>query len=421
MCDTIAGELLVSFHKEDSAARSLINQILEQKIDHVRVIESLGQRLQQAEVPMRTTPFEFYRLGVPPGDESYKIGYLQFYYKHALFVELFSHRLNLDEDFIRWSNYHLQVTPHLMLSVRQVPPSPGIGFTFTPTHDDYKKLCGFTAKTTSSSTPAAKRVLVLDTGLDPASAANVVSQLNFVDWANRHDAADDFGPGTAVTEIIRDLCPTSEFIIYKVADAHGRASEWDTLAALAVQSNAKIANISLAFGLEGGTCPYCGRESRNSRSAVFENMVRELDKDADGPLIIAAAGNESSTELSFPARYENVLAIESVNKAKGLSQFSNRATVDQEGKSHQNVFVLPGGEKPKGAPKPTEYVGTSSAGKEYYGTSFAAAYASGLIAALWSHPAHITDDRHLLLDHLRKNADRSLPNYDTTTNGNGLM
>src|SRR5205814_4105514 len=232
---------------------------------------------------------------------------------------------------------------------------------------------------------------------------------------------DDYGHGTAVTEIIHDLCPTAEFIIYKVADAHGRASEWDTLAAIAVQSDAAIANISLAFGLEGGTCPHCGRESKNSRSAVFENMVRQLDKADDGPLIVAAAGNEALTELSFPARYDNVLAIESINKARELSQFSNRATIDQEGKNHQNVFVLPGGEKPAGALQPTEYVGTSSAGQEYYGTSFAAAYASGLIAALWSQPAHSSDDRQQLLDHLRANADQSLPNYDYTIHGNGLM
>ena len=434
MCDTIDGELLVSFHQDDPAATDLMNQIREQRISHVTIIESLDQRLHQTELPMRETEYKFYRLGVPPGDEKYKIGYLQFFYKHAFVEALMSRRLTLDDDFAKWSNYHLQVVPHMLLSVRQAPPAPGIGFTSTPTHDDYKKLCGFTARPTPRSPgvsfttiPAApapgvkKRVMVLDTGLDPASSAKVASRLNFVDYEKRNDVTDDNGHGTAVTEIIRDLCPTAEFIIYKVADDQGRASEWDTLAALAVKTDAEVANISLAFGLEGGTCRFCGRESHSSRSAVFENLVRQLDKAGDGPLIVAAAGNESLPELSFPARYENVLAIESMNKARELSQFSNRATIDQDGNNHQNVFVLPGGEKPTGGPNPTEYVGTSSSGDEYFGTSFAAAYASGLIAALWSQPAHSADNRQVLLDHLRNNTDKSLPNYNATTHGNGLM
>ena len=418
MCDTVAGEQLVSFREEDPAGADLINQIRNETISHITVLEDLEERIRRTELPMRKIDFKFYRLGVTPGEEAYKIGYLQFFYKVALFKALSEQRLNWDSPVLWQSDYHLQVVPNSLLSIRQ---SSGIGFSHTTTHDDYKKLCGLTAGSASPSAGVTKRVMVLDTGLDPASASTVAGRLNFVDYAKRNDVTDDHGHGTAVTEIIRDLCPTAEFIIYKVADANGRASEWDTLAALAVESDAEIANISLAFGLEGGTCTHCGRESHSSRSAVFENLVRQLDNTGDGPIIIAAAGNESLSELSYPARYQNVLAIESVNKAKELSEFTNRATIDHEGKSHQNVFVLPGGEKLKSGTKPTEYVGTSSNGDEYYGTSFAAAYASGLIAALWTESSHSADDRQQLLDHLRNNADQSLPNYNSATHGNGLM
>jgi hypothetical protein len=84
------------------------------------------------------------------------------------------------------------------------------------------------------------------------------------------------------------------------------------------------------------------------------------------------------------------------------------------------VFVLPGGEKSSNA-YPTEYIGTSASGDYYYGTSFSTAYASGIIAALWSDPANSSKDSTQLLAHLRKNADKKLPNYASSTHGNGMM
>jgi subtilase family protein len=413
MCDTVAGELLVSFRGDDTAGADLINQIRTEEISHITVLEDLRERIRSTELPMRDIDLRFYRLAVTPGEEAYKIGYLQFFYKLALFKALSEHRLDGQSPVLWQSNYHLQVVPNALLSVRQ---APGAGFLPSSIHDDYKNLLGWTP-----TRPAAtKRVLVLDTGLDPANPGNVVSQYNFVDHNKRNDVTDDHGHGTAVTEVIRDLCPSAEFIVYKVADEKGRASEWDTLAALATSNDADIANISLAFGLAGGVCATCGRESHSSRSAVFENMMLQLNQDPNGPLIVAAAGNESLKELSFPARFENVVAVESINRDRRLSQFTNRAAIDHQGDGHPNVFVLPGGEKLKDA-APSEYIGKSLAGKEFYGTSFAAAYATGLIASLWSQATHNSKDRALLLEHLRMNADTSVPDFDPATHGNGMM
>lgn len=412
MCDMVAGELLVSFHQDDTAARDLMNQIRERQITHVTFLEDLGERIARMELPMRETSLRFCRLGVPPGDEIYKINYLQFYYKHALYAALDDRRLSFDSDVVKWSNLHLLVVPNSILSVRQ---RAGVGFKLSQTHDDYKKLCGWQPTAPVST----KRVVVLDTGLDPASASKVVSSFNFIDHNPQHDVFDDNGHGTAVTEIIHDLCPSAEFVIYKVADKDGRASEWDTLAAMSVQNDADVANLSLSFGLGDDVCPHCGRESHSSRSAVFENMLGQFDQHQSGALVVACAGNDSLTSLSFPARYKNVIAVESLNKAKELSQFTNRSSLDHEGKRHDNVFVLPGGDKQKNVA--SEHVGTTAAGNEFYGTSFAAAYATGLIAALWSQPAHAAKDRNALLDHLRRNTDAHLPNYHFDTHGHGMM
>jgi hypothetical protein len=422
MCDTIPGELLVCFHRDDRAADDLIETIHNGRVSHVRVIEELGYRVTRAGLPMRTgLKFTFYKLGVPPGDEAFKINYLQFYYKWALLDALNTGRMSMSSHghVLNASNHHFQVVPHSILSIRATAPAvaSGIGFSFTQTHDAYRKMIGWQA---GSATSPGKRVLILDTGLDPAITCKLVDQKNFVDDSKPADASDDNGHGTAVGSIVTDLCPSVELVIYKVADASGRASEWDTLAALAARSGADVINISLSFGLPDRICSHCGRESHSSRSAVFENMIDQLDELPDGPLMIAAAGNDGLSELSFPARFENVLAIESVNLASDLSEFTNRAATDHQGNNHRNVFVLPGGETTQNT-TPTEFIGTSTSGSQFYGTSFSTAYASGLISALWSQPLHAAKDRPQLLDHLRTNADNSLPSYSYTTHGNGMM
>jgi hypothetical protein len=417
MCDTIAGELLVCFHEADAAAKGLMEDIYGGKISHVSIIEELSHRIDGARLLKRKgLQFKFYRLKVPIGQEVFKINYLHFYYKHAVLDALKKGQMDLDV-FSR-SNFHLQVVPHSILSINcTVPGSPGVGFSFTQTHDNYKNMVGWGSRKIGS---VRKRVLILDTGLDPSAMSNVVDQRNFIDYTKLTDVTDDNGHGTAVVSVIKDLFPPAEFVIYKVADANGRASEWDTLAALAAESDADLVNISLAFGLASRICPYCGRESHSSRSAVFENMIDQLEKAVDGPLLVAAAGNDGLDELSFPARFDKVIAVASVNLGKQLSAFTNRAAIDQVGSRHHNVFVLPGGEKPQ-ATAPTEYIGTSSTGEKYYGTSFSAAYASGIIAGLLSQPSNTGKDRAQLLDHLRKNADSNLPNYNYSTHGNGMM
>lgn len=420
MCDTIPGELLVCFHQTDHAALGLIEDIYKDKIPHIQAIEGLRDRLSRIGLPIRKDlHFEFFRLKVPAGDEIYKINYLQFFYKIAVLEALGSHRLDPTQhaDVLGRSNFHLQVVPNSVLSLETSTTGGSATFSFTPFHHDYKQMLGCIA---SGATTYSRKIVILDTGVDLTTSYNVVEHRNFIDQVNPNDVTDDNGHGTAVTAVIKDLCPTAELIIYKVADKNGRASEWDTLAALAVSNGADLINASLAFGLPERACPNCGRESRSSRSAVFENMIYQLQELPVSPLLIAAAGNHSLNELSFPARFDSVLAIESIDLAGNLSDFTNRSTKDHVGKTHTNVFILPGGQKFQGVP-PTEYVGTSAGGKQHWGTSFSAAYASGLIAALWSTLAHSQKDGIEMLNHLKANAEKNLPSYDPATYGNGMM
>ena len=421
MCDTIAGELLLSFHKGDPAGAALVDDIRLEKIPHVRIIEDLARRIGRIGLAIRDSiEFRFYRLSVPIGQEAYTINDLQLQYKQAVLRELAKKcKVLRHSDILYRPSHELQVVPHSILSLSgSATGLPNVGFTFTKTHTEYKKLVGWSAPSPTATT---KRVLVLDTGLDPCLQLNMVSQKNFLDDGRLEDARDDHGHGTAVTSIIHDLCASAEFLIYKVADRNGRASEWDLLAALAAQNGADLINISLAFGLPKRHCPVCGRESRSSRSAVFESMIHQLANAKDGPILIAAAGNDGENQLSFPARFDALVAVSSVNLALELSRFSNRAAYDQDGEKHNNVFVLPGGETDARSSDPIEYVGKSSGEAKYFGTSFSAAYATGVICALWSQPLYSGGGRHALMHYLRSNAERALPHFNEFTHGNGLM
>lgn len=54
---------------------------------------------------------------------------------------------------------------------------------------------------------------------------------------------------------------------------------------------------------------------------VLENAINEAHE--AGVLVIAAAGNRSSSEETFPAAFENVLSVGAVNEANGKAPFSN--------------------------------------------------------------------------------------------------
>jgi hypothetical protein len=413
MCETIPGELLLSFHRRDVAAQGLVERLRGGAIEHVTFVDTLRDRLFQMGLHQQQLELDFCRVRVPEGQEAFKINYLQFFYKHELLHALGSGQMSAAThgEILGRSDFHLQIVPHSWMSVASYTP---LGFQLDAIHNAYTSMVGMTS---STGTGKDRALLLLDTGIDKTSRFNLISERNFVDPANAHDAHDDAGHGTVIASIIRDICPDAQIIAFKVADASGRASEWDLLAGLAARTTAHVVNISLAFGLGGTKCVICGRESHQSRSAVFENLVDQVRAASQGPLIVAAAGNETKSELAFPARFGNILAIQSVNSQKHLSQFSNRSTLDEAGQRHDNVFLAPGGDDAA----PQESVGASSRAQHYWGTSFSAAYASGLLLRTWSEPANLAKDRNQILDELRAHADRSFAWYDPSIHGNGVL
>jgi subtilisin family serine protease len=402
MCDFIQGELIVCHDGEDEAGNSLMRSIQEGEHPNSRNLQVL--RLEDKLAKSHSKPrsairSRFYHLRVPEGDEAHYSNVLHSSYKNRSLT--LAAQSNFDP-----SKYDLSVTNNGLLMG---------SFAFErPRYDDYKKVFGWTGPSGTK-----HKILIVDSGALDVTKSNFKDCRNFVDPST--DATDDhpLEHGTAVAEIIEDLCPSAQLLIYKVLDSNNRASEWDTLAAIAADSGANIINLSLGFGLGDVTCATCGRrESHSSRSAVFENLLNQVID--SGVIVVAAAGNGGASELKFPARFGKVLAIESINQNCYLSEFSNRGDQDQNGGVHERVFVLPGGEKTQGSKGPTEWIGTDTNGHEIFGTSFSTAYASAIVAHVWDQHSNLTADEIVKL--LASNTDQAIkPSYDKTIHGNGVM
>jgi subtilisin family serine protease len=424
MCDINSGQLIVWFPRADTAGHRVINQILEHQIEHVTYLQSLDGRLEKLGLkPDPNFPLELHLLGVPVGDEDWKANYLQFFYKHALIHELVSGRGKELQEVLGRSDFQFSVAPNNQLSLAGESGTAGTpvsvnDFQFGPHYADYRKMIGLAG----ASVPLSPvRVLVIDSGIAPdapTAGINIISQHNVIDPKNSHTSPDDVGHGTAVTMVIADLAPSTEFVEIKVSDKEGNVSEWDALAGFAAKTDADVINLSLQFGLsEQQACKYCGRNraSTASRSAVFETMVTHMQGRERRPVIVAAAGNWSQSQLAYPARFADVLAIGALTHKRQLSATSNYGNLDQFGQPHHNHFVMPGGEGPR------EPVLISRGGATWSGTSLATAFASGIIAHQLSQPARGTQSQAALIQSLRSNSDKNLVSFSPQTYGNGMM
>jgi hypothetical protein len=418
MCDTIAGQLIACFPKHDPAGAVLMKRIRAGEIEHVAHVESLDSRL--AAMDLAVDPkFEFslHLLAVPPGSEMWQITFLQFFYKRELLHALAKPAPEFVEALGR-SDFHFTVVPNSLLTVTR-PAAPRVtvaDYAFSPRHQAYKTLLNLPV--VPPSTMDELTIAILDTGLAPDAKLPVTRHKNFAERDHPDAADDDHGHGTVVALIVHDLAPLARLVIYKVADGSGRASEWDTLAALGARTEAHIINMSLQFGLTDAVCQTCGRASRSSRSAVFENVLGQLPSRARAPVLVAAAGNQGQPELPYPARFSEVLAIGSVTSRRALSSFSNYGEQDHAGDLHDRRYVGPGGESKPGT---EESIGAFGAcGASQYGTSFAAAYASGTVAHVWAMQGRATTAAAVVA-HLAEHADAGFPGYDALKHGHGLI
>ena len=106
--------------------------------------------------------------------------------------------------------------------------------------------------------------------------------------------------------------------------------------------------------------------------AVLEQAIRRATE--KGVIVVAIAGNEGLPEVSYPAKYDFVIAVSAINHSDQLAEFSNYGSeIVLTGPGEIITSLIPGG-----------FLATRS------GTSFAAPFVSGTLALILSANQHMT-------------------------------
>jgi thermitase len=150
-------------------------------------------------------------------------------------------------------------------------------------------------------------VAVLDTGINMDNqdlADRVVAEVNFTDSPTSDDL---YGHGTHMAGTIAAIAPECRLMNVKVADDAGRCEPSVVARGIiwAVNHGAKVINLSLAM-----------RASPNLEEAIDYAW-------SQGAILIAAAGNRGGSGPSYPAYYDNCLAVAGTNKNDALALLSS--------------------------------------------------------------------------------------------------
>lgn len=204
------------------------------------------------------------------------------------------------------------------------------------------------------------KIAILDSGISPHPDLLIRGGKSFVDYTTR--TTDDHGHGTHVAGIIASLNNTigyvgaaydSELYALKVLDRNGEGDTWALAEAIDWSITNRMDIIHLSLGFEG-------------EDPIIEELVNRARE--KGILVVAAAGNEGygRDTLTYPAKYDAVISVGSVNQAGQRSTFSSTGPMLD--------VVAPGEEILSTIPGPTY--------AKWEGTSMAAPFVSAQLALM---------------------------------------
>ncbi|MEJ9227105.1 S8 family peptidase [Priestia aryabhattai] len=206
------------------------------------------------------------------------------------------------------------------------------------------------------------KIAIVDTGVQlnhPDLTSKLLPGYNFVD--GNTNPSDGNGHGTHVAGIaaaatnnvsgIAGMAPLSSILPLRALDNTGSGTLTNIANAIiyAADQGSQVINLSLG-GSQG--------------SVTLENAINYAwDK---GSTILAAAGNEGTNTLTYPAYYENAIAVASTDSNDQKSSFSNYGTWVEVAAPGSNIL--------------STYIGSNYA--YLSGTSMACPHVAGLAALL---------------------------------------
>lgn len=271
------------------------------------------------------------------------------------------------------------------------------------------------------------KIAILDTGINPDLLPypnNVIGKQYATDIpTSTPRTVDNNGHGSLVAYIINSIAPGAQIIPFKVMDTHGTVGSLLSALYLAeIEFKPDIYNLSLAVSCDLGACAYCGNEimiNTKQLELLFEMIDRQRATNPL-PLIVAAAGNNSST-VKMPASFNNVLSVGSYTPG---SHYKGYSMIDSS-----KYIVAPGGLRTR--KESIAFRPHFSSEILYEGTSFSAAFVSGISARFLCsknrflpckniHPSPL-EGRAFVMDCLNKYADKGFPGYAKDKHGLGLV
>ncbi|MBO2546149.1 S8/S53 family peptidase [Salegentibacter sp. BDJ18] len=271
------------------------------------------------------------------------------------------------------------------------------------------------------------KIAILDTGINPSFlpySNQVFSKQFATDIPSLNlKPVDNNGHGSLVAYIINSIAPGAQILSFKVMDNQGTVGSLLSALYLAeTKYKPEIYNLSLAFAYGLGGCANCGSDIMIN-SQQLETLFKVIDEQRGSsalPLIVAAAGNNTSS-VKMPASFNNVLAVGSFTPG---THFNGYSRIDD------SKFILaPGGLKAKD--KSIAYRTFNNNNILYEGTSFAAAFVSGISArflcskkggsACGNSHTNSLEGRDFVMDCLKTYADKSFSGYDKNIHGLGFV
>ncbi|MEM9280304.1 MAG: S8 family serine peptidase [Verrucomicrobiota bacterium] len=251
-----------------------------------------------------------------------------------------------------------EVAPNFAVLVPQVPEASDVNSqrTLVPFSNGALDWLGVTG---NESWGQGVVVAVLDTGIDPHITFRP-GQISVSDLEVLQTSGDDFGHGTAVASLIAGnhpgapgIAPAASIISYPITNQQGFSDSFTMAQAIfdAVDSGAQIINISLG--------------SQGDSSLVREAVEVAIRNDV---VVVAAAGNEGGTRVSYPAAYEGVIGVGAVDSTGQIVFFSNTG-------NGINIAA-------PGVGIPSAWPGDSAI--QFSGTSASTPLVSGTLAAIYS-------------------------------------
>lgn len=162
-----------------------------------------------------------------------------------------------------------------------------------------------------------QKIAVLDTGVWTAHDAFHSTKITQIDRLNPEQSlpGDYDGHGTAVASIIagnsqnvKGIAPAAEILSIRVLDGEGKGDTF-TLAEGIVEAVDRGASIiSLSLG------------SSSDNPVLRKAVDYALDQ---GAILVASAGNESVGQITYPAAYQDVIGVTSVDAGSRIAAFSN--------------------------------------------------------------------------------------------------